>query len=153
MPLPQDISPINSQIADSLVRASQMEWIPNSSEVPPRTFIKVLWTAAESGTWVILARGLKGASVPPHKHLSGAHTFVLSGSIKVRDMIANAGDYLYEANGMVHESTTYLEDSEVLFICHGAQLFYDENGFTAYNGWEQMRRVQEAQNEPKKKVA
>jgi hypothetical protein len=42
MPLPQDITPANSEIADVLVRASQMDWIPMLSD-PKRSFFKVLW--------------------------------------------------------------------------------------------------------------
>lgn len=141
MPLPQDIAPSNSETVDLLVRASQMDWIPLPDD-PQRSFIKVLWTGAESGSWAILGRSLKGASASPHKHLGFSHTFVISGSIKVRDAIIKAGDYIYEANGMVHESTTFLEDTEYLFICNGPQLFFDENGFTGYFGWEQVRQLQ-----------
>ncbi|HZO80916.1 MAG TPA: cupin domain-containing protein [Candidatus Binataceae bacterium] len=143
MSLPQDISPCNSQIMDSLTRASQMEWIPMPDD-PERAFMKILWTGSESGAWAVLLRWLKGYTAPAHKHLSGAHTFVLSGKLQVRTGILQAGDYLYEANGMVHGATTALEDTEYLFICNGPVLFFDENKFTSYLGWEELRRIQEA---------
>jgi hypothetical protein len=51
---------------------------------------------------------------------------------------------VYEANGMVHETTTALEDTEYLFICDGPVLFFSDEGFTHYVGWEQMRPLEEA---------
>jgi anti-sigma factor ChrR (cupin superfamily) len=95
----------------------------------------------------VLLRWKKGYVAPPHKHLSAAHTFVLTGKLSVRDGIIEAGDYIYERNGMVHGATTALEDTEYLFICDGPVLFYDDNGFTSYLGWEQVQRLQDAHAE------
>jgi hypothetical protein len=148
MALPQDISPLNSTIIDSLAKSSEMEWIPNADD-PQRAAMKILWTGAETGTWAVLLSWKKGYSAPPHKHLSAAHTFVLSGKLQVRTGILEAGDYLYEANGMLHGATTALEDTEYLFICNGAVLFFNENGFTSYLSWEELRRI-EAAHEQKK---
>jgi gentisate 1,2-dioxygenase len=88
-------------------------------------------------------RWLKGFVAPPHKHLSASHTFILSGKLQVRDGTLDAGDYVYEPNGMIHGATTALEDTEYLFICDGPVLFFDDNGFTAYLGWEELRRMQQ----------
>ena len=148
MPLPQDISPINSTIMDSLAKSSDKEWIPSADD-PERASMKILWTGSETGTWAVLLRWKKGYSAPPHKHLSAAHTFVLSGRLQVRTGILEAGDYLYEANGMVHGATTALEDSEYLFICHGAVLFFNEDRFTSYLSWEELRRIEAAHEEGK----
>lgn len=139
MALPQDINPINSEIMDTLVEASKVEWIQTSD----KSFTKVLYTGAESGTWAVLLKWLKGYSAPPHKHLSGSHTFILSGKLQVRDGVLNAGDYVYEANGMLHGETTALEDTEYLFICNGPVLFFDEDNFTQYRGWEEVRKLAE----------
>ena len=143
MPLPQDISPLNSTIIDSLAKSSELAWIPNADD-PERASMKILWTGAETGTWAVLLKWKKGYSAPPHKHLSAAHTFVLSGKLQVRTGTLEAGDYLYEANGMVHGATTALEDTEYLFICHGAVLFFNEDKFTSYLGWEELRRIEAA---------
>jgi hypothetical protein len=75
MPLPQDIRPISCETADLLMRTSTMDSIPIPSD-PGRSFYKLLWTGAESGTWAILGRSLKGAVVPAHTHLGASHTFV-----------------------------------------------------------------------------
>ena len=148
MALPQDISPLNSTIIDSLAKSSDMAWIPNADD-PERAAMKILWTGAETGTWAVLLRWKKGYSAPPHKHLSAAHTFVLSGRLQVRTGTLEAGDYLYEANGMVHGATTALEDTEYLFICNGAVLFFNEDGFTSYLSWEELRRIEAAHAQQK----
>jgi anti-sigma factor ChrR (cupin superfamily) len=142
MALPQDISPINPGLLDTMVLGDERAWIPTDAE--GKSFMKVLWTGAESGRWAVLLRWKKGYVAAPHKHLSAAHTYVLSGKLQVRDGVVGAGDYIYERNGMVHGKTTALEDTEYLFICDGPVLFYDDNGFTSYLGWEQVHRMQEA---------
>ena len=45
---------------------------------------------------------------------------------------------------MVHGETTALEDTEYLFICDGPVLYFDDDGFTGYFGWEQLQRLQES---------
>lgn len=138
MALPQDISPVNSELMDTLARSADMDWIETS---PGKAYIKVLWLGPETGRWAVLLKWAKGYVAPPHKHLSAAHTFILSGKLQVRDGVLQAGDYVYEPNGMVHDATTALEDTEYLFICDGPVLFFGEDGFTGYLGWEQLERL------------
>ena len=140
MPLPQDISPINSEMMDTIARSSSMDWIETA---PGMAYMKILWIAPESGRWAVLLRWKKGYVAAPHKHLSGAHTFILSGRLQVRDGTLEAGDYVYEPNGMVHGETTALEDTEYLFFCDGPVLFFDDDSFTGYLGWEQLQRMQD----------
>lgn len=144
MPLPQQIKPLNSELMDTLVQASKTEWMPQPFD-PERSFVKILWTGSESGGWAVLLKWKKGFVAPQHKHLSASHTFILSGKLKVRDGVLNAGDYIYEPNGMLHGATTALEDTEYLFISNGAVLFFDEEqGFTSYLSWEELRRMEDA---------
>jgi anti-sigma factor ChrR (cupin superfamily) len=140
MGLPQDISPVNSELMDTLVHAGKMDWMPQFDE---RSFMKILWTGCESGSWAVLFRWLKGFTAPQHKHLSASHTYILSGKLQVRDGTLDAGDYVYEPNGMLHGATTALEDTEYLFICNGSILFYDDDGFTSYLGWEELTRMKQ----------
>ncbi len=141
MALPQDISPLNPELMDSVVRADQ-PWIPMDAE--STSFMKVLYTGAETGRWAVVLRWKKGYVAAPHKHLSAAHTYVLKGKLQIRDDTVEAGDYIYERNGMVHGATTALEDTEYLFICDGPVLFFDDDGFTSYLGWEEVQRMQDA---------
>lgn len=143
MALPQEIKPLNSELMDTLVQAGKMDWTPQPFD-PERSFVKVLWTGSESGSWAVLLKWKKGFVAPPHKHLSASHTFILSGKLKVRDGVLNAGDYVYEPNGMLHGATTALEDTEYLFICNGPVLFFDGESFTSYLSWEELRRMEAA---------
>ena len=140
MPLPQDISPVNSELMDTITRTSEMDWIETQ---PGMAYMKVLWIAPESGRWAVLLRWKKGYVAKAHKHLSGAHVYILSGKLQVRDGTLNPGDFVYEPNGMVHGETTALEDTDYLFFCDGPVLYFDNDGFTGYGGWEQLRRQQE----------
>ena len=90
---------------------------------------------------------------PQHKHLSAAHTFVLYGKLQVRDGLLETGDYVYERNGMIHGATTALEDTEYLFLCDGPVLFYDDDSFVGYLGWEELRRIQQQHEASKKSAA
>jgi quercetin dioxygenase-like cupin family protein len=152
MALPQDISPFNSELMDTLVSSSKMDWIPSEDD-PKRAFMKILWTGSESGTWAVLFRWLKGYVAPPHKHLTASHTFIIKGKLQVRTGILKTGDYVYEANGMVHGATTALEDTDYIFICNGPVLFFNENSFTSYLGWEELRRIDAAHRAKKKRAA
>jgi anti-sigma factor ChrR (cupin superfamily) len=140
MGLLQDVSPINDQLADIIVRATD-PWIEQEKDM---AWIKVLWTGEESGRWAALFRWNKGYVAPPHKHLSAAHTFILKGQLQVRDGLLNVGDYDYEPNGVLHGATTALEDTEYLFICDGPVLFYNDDGLQSYLGWEELHRLREA---------
>lgn len=140
MALPQDIAPVNSELMDSLARTSEMDWIQT---VKGQAWMKVLWLGPETGRWAVLLKWTKGYVAPPHKHLSAAHTFILKGRLQVRDGVLETGDYVYEPNGMVHGATTALEDTEYLFICDGPVLFFNDDGFTGYLGWEQLQRMRD----------
>ena len=143
MPLPQDISPLNADLADTLVRTGEQDWIPMALD-PERAFLKVLYTGSESGRWGVIFRWLKGFVAPQHKHLSASHTFILTGRLQVRDGILDAGDYVYEPNGVLHGATTALEDTDYIFICDGPILFHSEDSFDFYLGWEEIARMKAA---------
>jgi quercetin dioxygenase-like cupin family protein len=136
MPLPQDIRPVFQDIQDTLVR-SEAPWIEQS----PTARVKVLWIGRETGTFSLLIHWKKGHVAAPHKHLAGAHAYVISGKLQVRGGVLNAGDYIYEPSGILHDATTALEDTTYLFICNGAVLYFDENSFTRYLNWEVVERM------------
>lgn len=136
MPL-QDVTPLNDQLADIIVRADE-PWIETS---PGMAWKKILWTGSETGRWVALYRWKKGYTAPSHKHLSDAHTYVLKGKLQVRDGVLEAGDYNYEPCGVLHGATKALEDTEYLFVCDGTIIYFDDDGLTRYQGWEEQERL------------
>jgi hypothetical protein len=105
--------------------------------------MKVLWVGPETGRVAVLIRSLKGSVTPRHKHLGDAHVLMLKGRLRVRDSELVAGDYLYEANGMIHDETKALEDTEYLMILGGPILLFDEDNFLGYQGWEEFHRAQQ----------
>jgi quercetin dioxygenase-like cupin family protein len=139
MPLPQDITPINADVVESLVRSADSPWIPQPDN-PEKAFIRVLWTGEQNGQSALIFRWLKGYQPLAHKHLGSSHSYILSGKLQVRDAILNPGDYVYEPNGVIHESTRALEDTEYLFIFDGAMLFIDQEQFLGYFNWEVLRK-------------
>lgn len=135
----QNIAPINDQLADIIVRSDE-PWMETE---PGKAWIKLLWAGPEKGGWAALFHWKKGYVASKHKHLSDAHTFILKGKLGLRDGVLNAGDYDYEPNGVLHDATEALEDTEYLFICDGPVLFYNEDGLTSYMGWEELLRMKE----------
>jgi quercetin dioxygenase-like cupin family protein len=138
VPLPQDIRPAFQDIQDTLARADA-PWIEQS----PTSSVKVLWVGRETGSWTILIYWKKGHVARPHKHLAGAHAYVISGKLQVRDGVLSAGDYVYEPSGVLHGATTALEDTLYLFFCQGPILYFDDNGFTGYTNWEVVEKLRE----------
>ena len=141
MALPQEIRPVGQDIQDALFRASDAQWFENS---PGMAWTRVLWTGPESGQWAAVFRWKKGFVAPAHKHLAASHTYILFGKLRVRDGILVAGDYVYEPNGVLHGSTEALEDTEYLFICNGPLIFFDQDRFTGYQGWEELEKWRSA---------
>jgi hypothetical protein len=140
MPFPEHLFPVNSEVMDTLVRASDEDWI----DLGPKSAVKVLFTGSETGRWAVLYRWKKGFVAGQHKHLSGSHTYVLKGRLQVRDGVLEAGDYVYEANGMIHGATTALEDTEYLFISEGPLVGFNDDGLRGYQSWEQFVRHKKA---------
>ena len=44
---------------------------------------------------------------------------------------------------MLHDETTALEDTEYLFVSNGPVIFFDDENFTGYLGWEEWQRMKE----------
>jgi len=104
---------------DILCHTSEMEWIEFGAGID----FKVLRTSAETGTWTVLFRCAKGSGFPPHFHHGAGEYLLLKGVMDYRAGQAVAGDYGYEPLGVYHESTTFLEDTELLFTNHGPVAF------------------------------
>ena len=62
----------------------------------------------------------------------------------MRDGVLGPGDYDYEPNGVLHDATEALEDTEYLFICDGPIIFFDDDGLTRYQSWEEVARLRDA---------
>ena len=139
MNLPPNIQPPSSSLVDVLVRGGEQGWF--AMDDSGQAEIKPLWANGESGEWAILLRWKKGYVAGPHKHIGAVHVYMVSGSVRVRDTVLHAGDYLYEPNGQIHEETEALEDCVHLNIANGPVLFFDANGISHYVCWEQIAQM------------
>ena len=145
MPLPQDITPFDENLTDTVVAASEDDWIETD---PGKAWIRVLWTQGATGRHAGIYRWRKGYAAASHKHIGAVYVYVISGSLQVRDNVLEAGDFLFEPNGMIHHKTEALEDVDYLMLADGPVIGFDENGFTGYFGWEELRRLQAAATPP-----
>ena len=141
MNIEQMIKPL-AGVADQYVANDDQGWVPTDPD--GRAFMKPLWTSADSGGWAVLFKWKAGYTAAPHKHLGAIHAFVVSGRLQLRDHELAAGDYIYEANGVIHGETKALEDTVHLNIADGPVIFYDEQGLTTYFGWEQVEAIRQA---------
>ena len=95
---------------------------------------KLLRTSPATGTWVTLFRQDAGSSVPPHHHHGTGEYFVIKGCIEVNGGVDNggvtarAGEYGFEASGMVHHKTYFPVETEYLFIHRGPIEYLGEDG-------------------------
>ena len=112
---------------DLLCRTADMRWI----EFGPGIAYKVLRTSAETGVWTVIFKCDKGSGFPPHFHHGAGEYMMLKGVMEYRAGRAVAGDYGYEPLGVYHESTTFTEDSELLFTNHGPVAFVNPDGSVA----------------------
>ncbi|MYE13659.1 MAG: cupin domain-containing protein [Gammaproteobacteria bacterium] len=145
MPLPQDITPFDENLTDTVVAASDDDWIETD---PGKAWIRVLWTQGETGRHAGIYRWKKGYAAPSHKHIGAVYVYVISGTLQVRDNVLEAGDFLFEPNGMIHHKTEALEDVDYLMLADGPVIGFDEDGFTGYFGWEELKRMQAAAATP-----
>ena len=129
-------------VQDLCVPNDDSGWVQTDPE--GRAFVKPLWTSPESGGWAVLFRWKAGYVAGPHKHLGAIHAFVVSGKLQLRDRVLSEGDYIYEANGVIHDATEALEDTVHLNIADGPVIFYSDDALTGYFGWEQVEALKSA---------
>jgi ChrR Cupin-like domain len=124
----------NATIHDTYIHVSDMPWVNFSEGID----IKVLRTSRETGAWTALFHCAKGSAFARHEHLGAGEYLMLSGKMEVRGGVekggitAYAGDYGYEPNGMIHDSTCFVEDSVFYFENFGPIKFIDDDDNTVF---------------------
>lgn len=112
-------------VEDTYIATKKMPWLQFGEGID----FKVLRTSQETGAWTVLFRCAKGSSFNPHRHLGGGEYFMLKGRMEVRGgadkggITATAGDYGYEPNGVLHDETSFPEETELYFTNFGAIQF------------------------------
>jgi len=133
-----------SALGDLYVSSRELKWAPFS----PGIWLKLLRVSPETGTWTVLLKCEAGSAFARHRHLAAGEYFMLSGRMELRGgahaggVTAVAGDYGYEPVSVIHDSTAFPVESEMLFTNHGAVQFLDENDATSFVlDWEAIQRM------------
>ena len=141
----------NANFQDTYIHTVDQPWIPFSEGID----IKVLRTSAETGTWSVLFKCAKGSAFARHEHLGSGEYLMLTGKMEVRGGVqkggitAYPGDYGYEPNGVIHNSTCFVEDSTFYFTNFGPIKFIDDEDKTLFVlDWQGLRAI-EAQGKEK----
>ena len=125
-----------------LIRPDDLKW----TETAGGNSIKVLRVSEETGSWSALFRAAKGTTNPPHIHLGPADFYVIEGVLEFRGGVSRAGDWIYEPNGAVHESTHHPEETIYLANVHGGIAFTGENQeILGISDWRAMKALQDQQ--------
>jgi 2,4'-dihydroxyacetophenone dioxygenase len=125
----------NSKLADFLVHADDMPWVPQGSN---NVWFKPIRINLRAGSWVNLLRVARSGVVNRHRHLAEVEGWVLQGKWHYieHDWQAAPGSYVFEPPGDVHTLVTDVEhESEpmlTLFSIHGPIEYMQENGELAY---------------------
>ncbi len=125
-----------------LIRPDDLKW----TETAGGNSIKVLRVSEETGSWSALFRAAKGTTNAPHIHLGPADFYMIEGVLEYRGGVARAGDWIYEPNGAVHESTHHPEETIYLANVHGGIAFTGENQeILGISDWRAMKALQDQQ--------
>lgn len=119
-----------------LALTMQTEDLPWAHDVlAPGLSIQLLVADVEGGFLVARTRFKPGTVLPTHLHTGAVHGYTTKGSWFYREYGAEslnvAGTYIYEPAGSTHTleaPASNTEDTEALFIIHGAFINYDAEG-------------------------
>ena len=116
-------------VEDKYVNTNALPWLEFGAGID----FKVLRTSQETGAWTVVFRCAPGSSFAPHRHLGGGEYLMIKGRMEVRGgaekggITASTGDYGYEPNGVLHDSTYFPEYTELYFTNYGAIQFLTED--------------------------
>ena len=129
---------------DVYIAADRLPWVDFS----PGIAFQLLRASAETGEWTVIFRCDRGASFASHRHLGAGEYLMLEGTMEVRGgaaaggVTARAGDYGYEPNGIVHDSTYFPEPSRFYFTNRGPVAFLDAAGrVTDVLDWRVLQEI------------
>lgn len=77
---------------------------------------KVLAIDRPRGLVTMLLKGANGAVFPSHRHTTPEECYVVSGSIRIGDLVLRAGDFHHADPDSEHDEIHVLDDAEVLLV-------------------------------------
>lgn len=135
----------NANIKDVYIHTADHPWLPFS----PGIDFKVLRTSQETGHWTVLFKCAVGSAFARHEHLGAGEYLLLSGKMEIRGGVekggitAYPGDYGYEPNSVIHDSTCFPEESVLYFTNFGPIRFMDDEDKTVFVlDWAGVRNME-----------
>jgi anti-sigma factor ChrR (cupin superfamily) len=116
----RDTAPMN----EILLPAAQMRFHP----ILPGVQASLFFSSRETGRWTVLLRCEKGSALPRHKHYGAGEYYVVHGRMEYVSGVAETGAYGYEPLGSIHDRTSFVEETDLLFTNYGPVAFLDEAG-------------------------
>lgn len=94
-------------ITYDIVVPDELDWIPVQ---PPGNFLKPI-RLGPNGEWAMFAKLAKGCVEPKHRHIGSFSNLLLSGAVELYGQRVEAGSWMIERDGAIHEGVTALEES------------------------------------------
>lgn len=120
----------NKELQDTYIHVDGEQWLPFGDTAGIE--FKLLRASQETGTWTSLFKCAAQSSFARHRHLGAGEYYMVYGEMEVRGgaraggVTAVAGDYGYEPNGIIHDSTEFTKETVFYFTNHGPIVFIDE---------------------------
>lgn len=77
---------------------------------------KILAVDRPRGLVTMLLKGANGAVYPSHRHTTPEECYVIRGSIRIGELVLNAGDFHHADPDSDHDEIHVLDDAEVLLV-------------------------------------
>ena len=127
-----ELDKIIGTYALDVVRSEDIDWI----ELTAGNFIKPL-SIASDGSYALLGKMMEGSTEPRHRHVGSLNIFVVSGAgTNINGVTAEAGSWIYERDGAIHDEFTCTEETIALTVGRGGGvevLDDDDNVLAAYD--------------------
>lgn len=121
---------MNEYKGGATVHCDGLPWLP----LAPRVFVKVIKLVPETGAFSVMIRAEPGGILPRHKHLESAEIYILKGTgVHRQTGPFQAGDYVSEPKGAIHDALPFDQETELLMVCQGASAFLGPNDEPMYH--------------------
>ncbi len=126
----------NAELKDTYIHTDGEQWLPFGDTAGIE--FKLLRVSQETGTVTLLFKCAPQSSFARHRHLGAGEYLMVYGEMDVRGgaraggITAVAGDYGYEPNGIIHDSTEFPKETVFYFTNYGPIQFIDEEDNTVF---------------------
>ncbi|WP_278069449.1 cupin domain-containing protein [Brevundimonas sanguinis] len=106
------------------VHCDDVPWLP----LAPKIGVRILKLDHESGGFSVMIRAEAGGILPRHSHIESAEIYVLQGQgTHAQTGAYQAGDYISEPKGALHDALAFDQETVLLMICQGPSAFLGDD--------------------------